>query len=65
MSSKNRENVTNMKETEKKKGTSNKSDDSKKKKKKWVIIVICFVLIAGVAEFGYPLLKMAIFLDYC
>lgn len=42
-----------MKETEKRKETSNKPDDSKKKKKKWLIIIICFVLIAGVAEFGY------------
>lgn len=42
-----------MKETEKRKETSNKPDDSKKKKKKWFIIIICFVLIAGVAEFGY------------
>lgn len=42
-----------MKETEKRKETFNKPDDSKKKKKKWFIIIICFVLIAGVAEFGY------------
>ena len=42
-----------MKETEKRKETSNKTDDSKKKKQKWFIIIICFVLIAGVAEFGY------------
>lgn len=42
-----------MKETEKRKETSNKPDDSKKKKQKWFIIIICFVLIAGVAEFGY------------
>lgn len=42
-----------MKETEKRKENSNKPDDSKKKKKKWFIIIICFVLIAGVAEFGY------------
>lgn len=42
-----------MKETEKIKETSNKPDDSKKKKQKWFIIIICFVLIAGVAEFGY------------
>lgn len=42
-----------MKETEKRKETSNKPDDSKKKKRKWFIIIICFVLIAGVAEFGY------------
>lgn len=42
-----------MKETEKRKENSNKPDDSKKKKKKWLIIIICFVLIAGVAEFGY------------
>ncbi len=42
-----------MKETEKRKETSNKPDDNKKKKKKWFIIIICFVLIAGVAEFGY------------
>lgn len=53
MYNKNREDVTNMKETEKRKETSNKPDDSKKKKKKWLIIIICFVLIAGVAEFGY------------
>ena len=53
MYSKNREDVTNMKETEKRKETSNKPDDSKKKKQKWFIIIICFVLIAGVAEFGY------------
>ena len=53
MYNKNREDVTNMKETEKRKETSNKPDDSKKKKKKWFIIIICFVLIAGVAEFGY------------
>lgn len=44
-----------MKETEKRKETSNKPDDSKKKKQKWFIIIICFVLIAGVAEFGYLL----------
>ena len=42
-----------MKETEKRKETSNKPDDSKKKKQKWFIIIICFVLIAGVAKFGY------------
>ena len=42
-----------MKETEKRKETFNKPDDSKKKKQKWFIIIICFVLIAGVAEFGY------------
>lgn len=42
-----------MKEIEKRKETSNKPDDSKKKKQKWFIIIICFVLIAGVAEFGY------------
>lgn len=42
-----------MKETEKRKETSNKPDDRKKKKQKWFIIIICFVLIAGVAEFGY------------
>ena len=42
-----------MKETKKRKETSNKPDDSKKKKQKWFIIIICFVLIAGVAEFGY------------
>lgn len=42
-----------MKETEKRKETSNKPDDSKKRKQKWFIIIICFVLIAGVAEFGY------------
>lgn len=42
-----------MKETEKRNETSNKPDDSKKKKQKWFIIIICFVLIAGVAEFGY------------
>lgn len=42
-----------MKETEKRKETSNKPGDSKKKKQKWFIIIICFVLIAGVAEFGY------------
>lgn len=42
-----------MKETEKRKETSNKPDGSKKKKQKWFIIIICFVLIAGVAEFGY------------
>ena len=42
-----------MKENEKRKETSNKPDDSKKKKQKWFIIIICFVLIAGVAEFGY------------
>ena len=42
-----------MKETEKRKENSNKPDDSKKKKQKWFIIIICFVLIAGVAEFGY------------
>lgn len=42
-----------MKETEKRKENSNKPDDNKKKKKKWFIIIICFVLIAGVAEFGY------------
>lgn len=53
MYNKNREDVTNMKETEKRKETSNKPDDSKKKKQKWFIIIICFVLIAGVAEFGY------------
>lgn len=53
MYNKNREDVTNMKETEKRKETFNKPDDSKKKKKKWFIIIICFVLIAGVAEFGY------------
>ena len=53
MYNKNREDVTNMKETEKRKETSNKPDDSKKKKKKWLIIIICFVLIAVVAEFGY------------
>ena len=53
MYNKNREDVTNMKETEKRKENSNKPDDSKKKKKKWFIIIICFVLIAGVAEFGY------------
>ena len=53
MYSKNREDVTNMKETEKRKETSNKPDDSKKKKQKWFIIIICLVLIAGVAEFGY------------
>lgn len=53
MYNKNREDVTNMKETEKRKETSNKPDDSKKQKKKWFIIIICFVLIAGVAEFGY------------
>lgn len=47
------EDVTNMKETEKRKETSNKPDDRKKKKQKWFIIIICFVLIAGVAEFGY------------
>lgn len=52
MYNKNREDVTNMKETEKRKETSNKPDDSKKKKQKWFIIIICFVLIAGVAEFG-------------
>jgi len=53
MYNKNREDVTNMKETEKRKETFNKPDDSKKKKQKWFIIIICFVLIAGVAEFGY------------
>ena len=53
MYNKNREDVTNMKETEKRKETSNKPDDSKKKKQKWFIIIICFVLIVGVAEFGY------------
>ena len=53
MYNKNRDDVTNMKETEKRKETSNKPDDSKKKKQKWFIIIICFVLIAGVAEFGY------------
>ena len=53
MYNKNREDVKNMKETEKRKETSNKPDDSKKKKRKWFIIIICFVLIAGVAEFGY------------
>lgn len=53
MYNKNREDVTNMKEIEKRKETSNKPDDSKKKKQKWFIIIICFVLIAGVAEFGY------------
>ena len=53
MYNKNREDVTNMKETEKRKETPNKPDDSKKKKQKWFIIIICFVLIAGVAEFGY------------
>lgn len=53
MYNKKREDVTNMKETEKRKETSNKPDDSKKKKQKWFIIIICFVLIAGVAEFGY------------
>lgn len=42
-----------MKETEKRKETPNKPDDSKKNKQKWFIIIICFVLIAGVAEFGY------------
>lgn len=42
-----------MKETEKRKETSNKPDARKKKKQKWFIIIICFVLIAGVAEFGY------------
>lgn len=42
-----------MKETEKRKETSNKPDYSKKKKQKWFIIIICFVLLAGVAEFGY------------
>ena len=53
MYNKNREDVTNMKETEKRKETSNKPDARKKKKQKWFIIIICFVLIAGVAEFGY------------
>ena len=57
MYNKNREDVTNMKETEKRKETSNKPDDSKKKKQKWFIIIICFMLIAGVAEFGYPLMN--------